>query len=74
MKAVKSFVITENESKINWSPNGDTMYAIVNKDQKTALGEYPGYRISPGEHTSTATMGRKTNSTASIRCYLSHCE
>lgn len=49
MKARRSFVENENDSKINWAPNGGTMYAIVNKDKRNAYGEYPGYRIAPGE-------------------------
>jgi primary-amine oxidase len=49
MKVIKSFVKNEDEAKINWSPNGETIYAVVNKDQKTKLGEYPGYRIAPGK-------------------------
>lgn len=48
MKAVKSFIETEDEGKINWSANGGTMYAVVNKDAKNIYGELPGYRILPG--------------------------
>ena len=48
MKAVKSFVENEDEGKINWSPNGGTMYAVVNKDKKNIYGELPGYRLVPG--------------------------
>lgn len=48
MKAKKSFIATEDEAKINWSPNGNAMYAVVNKDTKNQYGEFPGYRIMPG--------------------------
>jgi primary-amine oxidase len=48
MKAVRSFIETEDEGKINWSPNGGTMYAVVNKDAPNKYGELPGYRIVPG--------------------------
>lgn len=48
MKAKKSFISTEDEAKINWSPNGNSMYAVVNKDTKNQYGEFPGYRIMPG--------------------------
>jgi primary-amine oxidase len=58
MKARKSFVQTEDDSKINWSPNSGTMYAIVNKDKKNDLGEYPGYRILPGEYHQDTTKKR----------------
>jgi primary-amine oxidase len=49
MKAVRSFIENEDDSKINWSPTGGTMYAVVNKDKKNTHGEYPGYRIVPGK-------------------------
>ncbi|KAI1040779.1 hypothetical protein LB505_012584 [Fusarium chuoi] len=48
MKAVKSFIKSEDDGKINWSPNGGAMYAVVNKDEKNPYGENPGYRIVPG--------------------------
>lgn len=48
MKAKKSFIATEDEAKINWSPNGNSMYAVVNKDAKNKYGEAPGYRFMPG--------------------------
>jgi primary-amine oxidase len=48
MKAMKSFIATEDDAKINWSANGNAMYAVVNKDAKNQFGEYPGYRIMPG--------------------------
>lgn len=48
MKAKKSFIATEDDAKINWTPNGNAMYAVVNKDAKNQYGEAPGYRIMPG--------------------------
>lgn len=51
MKAERSFIETEDDSKINWSPNGGSMYAVVNKDKKNKYGEYPGWRILPCEST-----------------------
>lgn len=59
MKAKKSFIATEDEAKINWSPNSNAMYAIVNKDAKNQYGEAPGYRIMPGKLVSQARL-RKT--------------
>ncbi|KAJ1329863.1 diamine oxidase [Microdochium nivale] len=56
MKAIKSFVETEDAGKINWSPNGATMYAVVNKDQPNAHGEYPGYRIHPATGVAYLTV------------------
>jgi hypothetical protein len=49
MKAERTFVETEDDGKINWSPNGNGIIAVVNKDQKNKYGEYPGWRIAPGE-------------------------
>ncbi|KAL7796312.1 amine oxidase catalytic domain-containing protein [Trichoderma afarasin] len=47
MKIQKSFIQNENETKINWAPNGAATYAIVNKEARNTLGEYPGYKFSP---------------------------
>lgn len=49
MKLNRSFIESEDDSKINWSPNAAAMYAVVNKDTPNRMGEYPGYRISPGQ-------------------------
>ena len=48
MKAKKTFIANENDAKINWSPNGNSLYAIVNTDAKNNYGENPGYRFVPG--------------------------
>ncbi|KAF2179308.1 amine oxidase catalytic domain-containing protein [Zopfia rhizophila CBS 207.26] len=47
MKASKSFITNEADSKINWAPNSAALYSIVNKDAKNKFGEFPGYRITP---------------------------
>jgi primary-amine oxidase len=49
MKAERTFIETEDDGKINWSPNGNGIIAVVNKDKKNKYGEYPGWRIAPGE-------------------------
>jgi primary-amine oxidase len=49
MKLNRSFIESEDDGKINWSPNAAAMYSVVNKDTPNRLGEYPGYRISPGQ-------------------------
>lgn len=49
MTLERSFVENEDEGKINWPENGAGMYVIVNKDEPNQYGEYPGYRILPGE-------------------------
>ncbi|KAJ0109324.1 amine oxidase catalytic domain-containing protein [Diaporthe amygdali] len=56
MKAKKSFIANEDDSKINWSPNGNAMYAIVNKDAKNQYGEAPGYRIMPAAGVASLTI------------------
>ncbi|KXJ85223.1 copper amine oxidase [Microdochium bolleyi] len=56
MKARKSFIATEDDGKINWSPNGGSMYAVVNKDQPNSNGEYPGYRIAPATGVAYLTV------------------
>ncbi|KAF9776879.1 hypothetical protein IL306_004871 [Fusarium sp. DS 682] len=56
MKAVKSFIENEDDGKINWSPNGGAMYAVVNKDKKNPYGEYPGYRIVPASGVAYLTV------------------
>ncbi|KAG5826835.1 hypothetical protein H9Q74_003084 [Fusarium xylarioides] len=56
MKAVKSFIKTEDDGKINWYPNGGAMYAVVNKDEKNPYGENPGYRIVPASGVAYLTV------------------
>lgn len=47
MQVNRSFVETEDDSKINWAPNAAAAYIVVNKDKPNEFGEYPGYRIYP---------------------------
>ncbi|KAL1876689.1 hypothetical protein Plec18167_005097 [Paecilomyces lecythidis] len=47
MKLERSFVESEDESKLMWPANGGAMYSVVNKDSKNKYGEYRGYRIMP---------------------------
>lgn len=47
MKLERSFIENESEGKINWAPNGQSMYTIVNKNVTNDHGELPGYRIMP---------------------------
>jgi len=48
MKVNKTFIESEDDSKIMWSPGGAASYVVVNRDTPNKLGQYPGYRISPG--------------------------
>lgn len=66
MKIQRSFITNENQGKINWSANSQTIYAIVNKDAKNVYGEYRGFRIAPGIGPPThliATHSTAANST-----------
>lgn len=68
MKLNRSFIETEDDSKIDWAPNLATMYAVVNKDTPNKWGEYPGYRVSPGTaSTAHLTIVNSTNLKNSAR-------
>ncbi|KAM5346287.1 hypothetical protein ACJ41O_009292 [Fusarium nematophilum] len=56
MKAKKSFISNEDEARINWSPNGNSLYAIVNKDAANKYGENPGYRFVPAAGVAHLTI------------------
>ena len=49
MKLNRSFITSEDDSKLFWGGNDATMYAVVNKDVPNQYGEYPGYRIMPSK-------------------------
>ncbi|KAL6824800.1 amine oxidase catalytic domain-containing protein [Trichoderma sp. SZMC 28015] len=61
MKIQKSFIQNENETKINWAPNGAATYAIVNKEARNTLGEYPGYKFSPASNAVFLTVLNSSN-------------
>lgn len=47
MKVEKAYLENEDDSKIDYTHNGQTMYIVVNKDSVNKYGEERGYRISP---------------------------
>ena len=51
MKVNRSYIASEDDSKINWSPNGAASYSIVNKDKLNDFGEAPGYSVTPSMTT-----------------------
>jgi primary-amine oxidase len=53
MKAKKTFIETEEDGMMNGGPNSASLMAVVNKKQKNKYGEYPGWRITPGEFPRT---------------------
>ncbi|KAI5797340.1 copper amine oxidase [Peziza echinospora] len=42
---------TEDEGKINYAPNGASIFTVVNTDTPNKYGVPPGYRIMPGSGT-----------------------
>ena len=42
MKLERSYVENENEGKINWAHNAQTMLVVVNQDEKNEFGEVKG--------------------------------
>lgn len=53
MRLERSFVENEDDGKINWPTNSAAMYVVVNTDEPNIYGEYPGYRILPGNNFKT---------------------
>lgn len=47
MKLGRSFVQSEDQGKIDWTPNSAATYAVVNKDTPNKYGELPGWKIYP---------------------------
>ncbi|PPJ55478.1 hypothetical protein CBER1_08020 [Cercospora berteroae] len=45
MRLERSFVKTEDDGRWNWSLNDDTMFTVVNRDNKSEYGEERGYRV-----------------------------
>ncbi|KAH9915164.1 copper amine oxidase [Epithele typhae] len=48
MKLERSYLQTEDEGKIQWTANAQTMLMVVNQDEENPFGEPRGYRIMPG--------------------------
>ncbi|KAF2813058.1 membrane copper amine oxidase [Mytilinidion resinicola] len=61
MKLQRSFVESEDESKLFWAANGATQFSVVNTDKPNAFGEYRGYRILPSEGTIHSTVQNSSN-------------
>ncbi|KAF5565087.1 multidrug resistance [Fusarium phyllophilum] len=61
MKVNHSYIASEDDGKINWSPNGATSYSVVNRDKLNDFGEAPGYSITPNSG-STAHLTVKSSS------------
>ena len=60
MKGSRSYIESEDGSKINWSANGNSLYAIVNRDAQNKFGENPGYRFMPAAPVAHFTIKNST--------------
>jgi primary-amine oxidase len=60
MKSSKSYIESEDGSQLNWSENGNSMYAIVNRDAPNQFGESPGYRFMPAAQIARFTIKDST--------------
>jgi primary-amine oxidase len=54
MQLQRSFIESENESRINW--DGTTQVLVVNTDAPNQWGEYRGYRVVPSLGTAHLTV------------------
>jgi primary-amine oxidase len=61
MKLQRSFVESEDESKLQYTDNGRTQYRVVNTDKPNKYGEYRGYRILPADGTVHLTVEDSSN-------------
>ncbi|KAK4540507.1 hypothetical protein LTR36_009145 [Oleoguttula mirabilis] len=61
MKLQRSFVESEDDSKILYTGNGRTQYRVVNADKPNKYGEYRGYRILPADGTIHLTVENSSN-------------
>lgn len=60
-KLNKTMIQNEDEGKINWPGNADSMLYIGNSDVKNEYGEIPSYRIFPG-HSPTHLIQQHSSS------------
>ncbi|KAL0263405.1 hypothetical protein SLS55_002385 [Diplodia seriata] len=73
MKLEKTFIASEADAKIHWSPNSAAVYSVVNKDARNAHGEYPGWKIVPTTGTSIhLTNPNSTNLTPHSLGWATH--
>lgn len=61
MKLTRSFITSEDDSKLFWGANGATQYRVVSTASTNKYGEYRGYRILPGDGTSHLTVLNSSN-------------
>lgn len=61
MKVARSFIESEDTSRLNWDPNAKTQILVVNQDEKNAYGELRGYRVLPYTGTGHLTVENSSN-------------
>lgn len=61
MQLERRYVASEDESRLNWGPNGQTEFIVVNQDQKNKYGVPRGYRILPSMGTAHLTVQNSSN-------------
>lgn len=61
MKLTRSFVESEDDSRLNWDANGQTQFLVVNQDETNQYGEYRGYRVLPFTGTAHLTVENSSN-------------
>lgn len=61
MKLTRSFIESEDESRLNWDQNGQTQFLVVNQDEKNQYGELRGYRVLPFTGTAHLTIQNSSN-------------
>jgi primary-amine oxidase len=61
MKLEKSYIESEDQSRLFWGANGQTQYSVINKDALNRYGEYRGYRISPSIGAIHLTVEESSN-------------
>ncbi|TKA83156.1 hypothetical protein B0A55_00722 [Friedmanniomyces simplex] len=61
MKLQRSFIESEDDSRLFYTGNGRTQYRVVNTAKPNKYGEYRGYRILPSDGTIHLTVLNSSN-------------
>lgn len=61
MTLKRTFVESEDTSRLFWGNNGATQFIVVNKDAPNKYGEFRGYRILPSSGTIHLTVENSSN-------------
>lgn len=61
MKLTRSFVESEDDSRLTWDANSQTQILVVNQDETNEYDEYRGWRILPLSGTAHLTVENSSN-------------